>query len=70
MNVIDIDIDIFYICRYKDENVITFGLIPGPKKPKNLMSFLEPIYEEIRELGERGLVVKKMVKRSTAARST
>ncbi|KAG1439428.1 hypothetical protein G6F56_012302 [Rhizopus delemar] len=45
--------------RYKDENVITFGLIPGPKKPKNLMSFLEPIYEEIRELGERGLVVKK-----------
>ncbi|KAG1439743.1 hypothetical protein G6F56_012190 [Rhizopus delemar] len=45
--------------RYKDHNVISLGIIPGPNKPDNLMSFLESIYEEIKQLGIRGFVVKK-----------
>ncbi|KAG1437446.1 hypothetical protein G6F56_013102 [Rhizopus delemar] len=44
---------------YKDHNVISLGIIPGPNKPDNLMSFLESIYEEIKQLGIRGFVVKK-----------
>ena len=35
------------------------GVIPGPEKPAKLVSFLKPIYEEVKTLGERGLVVKK-----------
>ncbi|KAG1435702.1 hypothetical protein G6F56_013869 [Rhizopus delemar] len=45
--------------RYKDENVITFAVIPGPKKPANLMSFLDPILSEIKDLGEHGFDIKK-----------
>ncbi|KAG1449908.1 hypothetical protein G6F56_008504 [Rhizopus delemar] len=36
--------------RYKDKNVITFAVIPSPKKPANLMSFLDPILSEIKDL--------------------
>ena len=45
--------------RYKNKNVLTLAIIPGPKKPTDLMSYLEPIYAEIKELGERGMVISK-----------
>ncbi|KAG1444616.1 hypothetical protein G6F56_010230 [Rhizopus delemar] len=45
--------------RYKSENVLVLAISPGPKKPTDLMSFLEPIYAEINELGERDMVVNK-----------
>ncbi|KAG1439073.1 hypothetical protein G6F56_012412 [Rhizopus delemar] len=45
--------------RYKNGNVLTLAVIPGPRKPADLMSFLEPIHEEIKQLGERGMVVEK-----------
>ena len=51
--------DVCGLFRFKDENVITLGIIPGPKKPKYLMSFLKPIFDEISELNRRGFVVKK-----------
>ena len=35
------------------------GILPGPKKPSHLLSFLEPIIHEIQELGQRGLSVVK-----------
>lgn len=38
---------------------MTLAVIPGPKKPFDLMSFLSPIYEEITQLNERGLKVVK-----------
>lgn len=39
--------------------MITFAVIPGPKKPANLMSFLDPILSEIKDLGEHGFDIKK-----------
>lgn len=38
---------------------MTLAVIPGPKKPFDLMSFLSPIYEKITQLNERGLKVVK-----------
>lgn len=39
--------------RYKRENVILVGLIPGPKEPKLTMnSFLQPLVHELKELWE------------------
>lgn len=32
--------------RYHEENLIIAGVIPGPKEPKNLNSFLYPLVEE------------------------
>ncbi|CAO3690925.1 unnamed protein product [Rhizopus stolonifer] len=51
--------DCTLFCRYKNDNVLTLDVIPGPKKPANLMSFLVPIYKEIKQLGESGMVVEK-----------
>lgn len=51
--------DCTLFCRYKNDNVLTLAVIPGPRKPADLMSFLVPIYEEIKQLGERGMVVEK-----------
>lgn len=39
--------------------MIALGVIPGPKKPWDLLSFLKPIINEIEELGRRGLSVVK-----------
>jgi len=37
--------------RYKRENVILVGLIPGPKEPKfTVNSFLQPLVQELKEL--------------------
>lgn len=36
--------------RYNDENVIYLGLIPGPKNPKDLDSFLIPLRDEMKQL--------------------
>lgn len=36
--------------RYKRENVILCGLIPGPKEPHNVSPFLQPLVSELIEL--------------------
>ena len=37
--------------RYKRENVIIIGVLPGPKEPKtHINSFLKPLVEELKEL--------------------
>lgn len=34
--------------RFKDENMICVGLIPGPKEPKiNINAYLEPLVDEL-----------------------
>lgn len=39
--------------RFKDENMILVGVIPGPKEPKiNINAYLEPLVDELRELWE------------------
>jgi len=36
--------------RYKTENIILVGIIPGPKEPKHTVnSFLRPLVEELKE---------------------
>ncbi|KAJ1556850.1 hypothetical protein HK405_001601, partial [Cladochytrium tenue] len=37
--------------RARDENLICVGVIPGPKKPMNMDSFLYPMVEELQLLG-------------------
>jgi hypothetical protein len=39
--------------------MITLAIIPGPSKPDNIMSFLRPIVDEIRSLGNNGFRVVK-----------
>lgn len=39
--------------------MIPLAIIPGPKKPEYLMSFLKPIINEIQTLCSRGFVVEK-----------
>lgn len=36
--------------RFKMENVILVGMIPGPKEPKNMNPFLRPLVNEMKEL--------------------
>ncbi|THG96098.1 hypothetical protein EW026_g5670 [Hermanssonia centrifuga] len=43
--------------RYKKQNVMVGGIIPGPKKPKNLDSFLYRGFHHIAALMKEGLVV-------------
>ena len=43
--------------RCKIKNMVPFGFIPGPKNPKDLESFLLPLYEELKSL-ESGISVK------------
>jgi Transposase family tnp2 len=40
--------------RYKKENLILVGIIPGPKHPSNLTSFLQPLIDEFKRL-EQGV---------------
>lgn len=35
------------------------AILPGPKSPKDLDSFLKPIIDEFKDLSEHGLVVRK-----------
>ena len=43
--------------RTKEENMIQITITPG--KPKDLVSFLQPIIAEVNTLYEKGLVIKK-----------
>ncbi|KAG1463916.1 hypothetical protein G6F56_005190 [Rhizopus delemar] len=45
--------------RHARNNMITFTITPGPSKPKDLMSFLQPILDEVKEVGTNGFQVKK-----------
>ncbi|XP_077050070.1 uncharacterized protein LOC143696996 [Siphateles boraxobius] len=39
--------------RFKDENMILVGVIPGPKEPKlNMNAYLEPLVDDLREFWE------------------
>lgn len=46
------------IHRYKEENVLILGILPGPNKPYDLFSFLYPWISEIMVMEDKGLVVK------------
>ena len=42
--------------RYKEENVMLVGLIPGPSEPKlNINSYLTPLVEELKVAWEKGI---------------
>ena len=44
--------------RFKEENIILVGIIPGPKEPHfNVNSYLSPLVEELRTAWETGLLV-------------
>ncbi|KAG1577616.1 hypothetical protein G6F47_013048 [Rhizopus delemar] len=45
--------------RHTRHHMITLAIIPGPSKPDNIMSFLRPIVDEIRSLGNNGFRVLK-----------
>ncbi|KAG1439045.1 hypothetical protein G6F56_012426 [Rhizopus delemar] len=45
--------------RHLAENMNTFTVTPGPSKPKDFMSFLKPIIDEIKALGVNGMSVRK-----------
>ena len=36
--------------RFRKENIISLGTIPGPKKPANMDSFLWPLVQELLQL--------------------
>ena len=44
-------------CRTKDENMIQIAVCPG--KPKDLHSFLKPIFDEVEQMYKNKLVIKK-----------
>ena len=45
--------------RYKPENIIVIGIIPGPKEPKKTInSYLMPLVYELQEAWEHGINVK------------
>jgi len=41
--------------RDKPENMILLGLVPGPKSPKRMNTFLRPVVDELLGYGESGL---------------
>ncbi|KAL7309269.1 hypothetical protein PS15m_011378 [Mucor circinelloides] len=45
--------------RYQTKSMISLSVIGGPGKPKDIMSFLKPILDEIHLLNQNGLCVKK-----------
>ena len=40
---------------FKEDNIIPFGIAPGPKAPSDLDSFLYPFVEEMKRLSETGV---------------
>ncbi|KAG2223197.1 hypothetical protein INT45_011543 [Circinella minor] len=45
------------IC-YENKRMIQLAIIPGPKEPKDLVSFLEPMLKELESLQDVGMDVK------------
>jgi len=43
--------------RYKRENIIVVGIIPGPGEPSSLNPYLVPLVSELKELWEDGIEV-------------
>ena len=54
--------------RYKPENVILVGILPGPSEPSDINSFLDPLVNELntfwqgKELHVHGETSKKVVR--------
>ena len=45
--------------RYKEENVILVGLLPGPAEPKrSINSYLAPLVEELKEAWQTGITLQ------------
>ena len=45
--------------RYKEENIILVGMIPGPKEPSlSINSYLSPLVEELKLGWDKGFVVR------------
>lgn len=40
--------------RYLIKNVLPLGFVPGPREPKNLQSFLAPLFNEVKRILEAG----------------
>lgn len=45
--------------RYTNEYLLQLAILPGSRKPADLDSFLRPIVNELKDLSEYGLVVKR-----------
>ena len=44
--------------RYKEENIILVGLLPGPSEPKrSINSYLAPLVEELNEAWQKGITL-------------
>ena len=43
--------------RYRKENLILVGLIPGPSEPKSMNAYLTPLVEELCELWQLGVII-------------
>ena len=53
--------------RYKDENVILVGVIPGPSEPSlTINSYLAPLVQELQQSWNEGLTVKYSNHNSTS----
>ena len=49
--------------RYEDANMIQIYVASGPKKPKDIFSFLDPVLRELDELCTHGMIVETDEKR-------
>ena len=43
--------------RYKIENILVVGIIPGPKEPSSLNTYISPLVDELLDLWENGLTI-------------
>ena len=50
----------------KDENIIQICICPG--KPYDIVSYLQPLVDEVNKMFDRGLIIQKKVSRCTMAR--
>jgi hypothetical protein len=48
----------FLLFRFKKKNILITTIIPGPKKPYNMHSFLFPTYQELLRLEKKGMLVR------------
>lgn len=44
--------------RYKIENILIVGIIPGPKEPSSLNTYMSPLVDELLDLWENGLSIE------------